>query len=157
VRDLCRLYGLPEARTAQLQALATTAREPGWWEVYAVEDDDYVGLETVASQIHEFENSAMPGLLQTRSYTESYLGLLVNRHPIRPWNESEIQEWINLLETRQRIVRPDSGAELTFVLDEGMLLRAGGGSDMRSQIQHILDVAEYPNVHVRVLPLHRAA
>jgi Domain of unknown function (DUF5753) len=47
----------------------------------------------------------------------------------------------------------DGPAESTFLLDEGALRRVvGGPSLMAEQLRHIAEVAEHPNVTVRVIP-----
>ncbi|HST86421.1 MAG TPA: helix-turn-helix transcriptional regulator [Kineosporiaceae bacterium] len=153
VRDLCHLYGVDEAQTAALVELASFAREAGWWEAYDIHLDDYIGLETAASRIQQFENSVVPGLLQTKSYAAEYLEKSVNHGRPTQRNKSEIQEFLKMQHIRQKIVAPDSGVEFAFVLDEAALRRAVGGAEMRSQVAHIMQVAQYPNVRIQVLPL----
>ncbi len=157
VRDLCQLYGVPPERTAELMALTASAREPGWYESYDINDDDFVGLESAATQIHEFAASYIPGLLQTPEYAEAFLGRIINPGRTRPWNDSEILEWLELLQRRQRILAPTSGVQLSFVIDEATLMRAVGGPNMRGQIRHLMSVVERPNVDLRVLPFSAGA
>jgi transcriptional regulator with XRE-family HTH domain len=157
VRDLCRLYDVPAERTAELVSWATSAREPGWWQEYGINDDDYIGLETAAVRIEQFEALVVPGILQTHDYAEVYLGTIINRGRVRPWTQAEIDEWLEIRDARQRLLSTDSGVELSFVLDEAALLRAVGGPRMRNQIQHIIEVIQRPNIHMRILPLSQGA
>jgi transcriptional regulator with XRE-family HTH domain len=157
VRDLCHLYRVPARRTAELMALAASAREQGWWESYNINDDDYVGLESAATRIDQFAASYVPGLLQTPEYAEAFLGRIINPGRTRPWKDSEIQEWLAIRERRQGILEPTSGVQLAFVLDEATLLRAVGGRRMREQLTHLMTMAERPNVDLRVLPFSAGA
>jgi transcriptional regulator with XRE-family HTH domain len=153
VRDLCRLYGASEERTAQLISWANSARETGWWESFSVNDDDYVGLETVARKINEFQVSYIPGLLQTQDYAREFVARVIHHEHNQPWGEPEITEWLQIRSARQRIVEPDSGVQLSFVVDEAALLRGVGAPQMRGQLTHLKQVAEQSNVRMRVLPL----
>jgi phage gp46-like protein len=158
VRDLCRLYGADEIQTAHLVSLASSAREPGWWAGYGVDDDDYVGLEAGALRVQQFENSIVPGLLQTRQYAEQYLGYVVNQGRLKPWRVGEIEQMLALRETRQQVLNPESGVSLSFLIDEAALRRAVGGPRiMTQQVKWIAEVAEHPNIDVRVLPLSHGA
>jgi transcriptional regulator with XRE-family HTH domain len=73
VRDLCQLYEVTEAETAQLMDLARVAREPGWWARY----DDlgnaeaYLGLEQEAKSVTYYSMTFVYGLLQTEGYARS--------------------------------------------------------------------------------------
>lgn len=153
VRDLCRLYGASEERTAQLISWASSAREPGWWESFSVNDDDYVGLETAASKIEEFQASFIPGILQTQEYAREFVSSTIHPDQTQTWGAPEVTEWLEIRSARQRILEPDSGVQLTFVLDEAALLRAVGGPQMRGQLIHLKQVAEQGNVRMRILPL----
>jgi hypothetical protein len=158
VRDLCRLYEASEERTAHLVSLATSAREPGWWEGYEVNDDDYVGLEAGALSVHEFQNSYVPGLLQTREYAAAYLRFVANQGRLKPWTSEQIEQMLAIRETRMQVLQPSSGVSLFFLIDEAALRRAvGGGATMSAQLKWIMEVADNPNVRVRVLPLSYGA
>ncbi len=55
---------------------------------------------------------------------------------------------------RQQILVRDPPLELSVVLDEGVLYRRFGGSEvMRGQLEHLLAIAQRPNVSVRVVRL----
>jgi transcriptional regulator with XRE-family HTH domain len=158
VRDLCQLYGADEERTTHLVSLATSAREPGWWEGYDVNADDYVGLEAGAISLDQFENAVIPGLLQTREYAEAYLGYVVNQGRLKPWTPAQIDQMLAIRDTRMQALNPSSGVSLTFVIDEAALRRAvGSGRIMVAQLKWIMEVADYPHVNLRVLPLSYGA
>jgi transcriptional regulator with XRE-family HTH domain len=52
VRDLCRLYGVDDARCDELVALAIEARRPSWWQEFRTLEEhvaNFTGLEAAAS------------------------------------------------------------------------------------------------------------
>ena len=158
VRDLCRLYEAGEERTAHLVSLATSAREPGWWEGYEVNDDEYVGLEAGALSVHEFQNSFVPALLRTRQYAAAFLSHVVNPGRLKPWTSAQIEQILAIQEIRMQVLNPSSGMSLFFLIDEAALRRAvGGGATMFAQLKWIMEVADHPNVNIRVLPLSYGA
>ena len=58
----------------RLQTLNRDARKKGWWdryrEVISADYLDYVGYESGAASVRQFQGSVVPGLLQTREYAE---------------------------------------------------------------------------------------
>jgi transcriptional regulator with XRE-family HTH domain len=155
VRDLAQLYDLDAERTAHLMALAVSAREPGLIDAYDVNLDDYVDLEAAATRIEQFENSVVPGLLQTRDYTREYIGTVLGSVRLQPQPAHEVDEIVEIWDRRQQRLRTATEVSFVFVLDEAALRRPYGGPRMQDQIQHIRDVSDYPNVHLHVLPLSK--
>ena len=151
VVDLLAFYGVADDRQCQtLRDLAVRANSPGWWHDYA--DilpswfDAYVGLEEAASQIRAFEVQFVPGLLQTEDYARGVIMLGYS-------NPKEIGRRVALRMARQAVLdRPDPPVMRT-VLDEALLRRPIGGSRaMRSQLSHLIDMSQRPNVTIQVIP-----
>ena len=78
---LLRAYGVTsETQRGRLQNLNRGAKAVGWWNAYrshvASEYLEYVGYETGAVFIRQFQGSVVPGLLQTpeRPGAHRYLG-----------------------------------------------------------------------------------
>jgi hypothetical protein len=139
-------------------SLATSAREPGWWERYDVNDDDYVGLEAGAVSVQELQSWVIPGLLQTRDYADAFLREVVNQGRLKPWTNGEIEQMLTIRDNRMQILKPNSGVNLSFIIDEVALRRAvGGRATMAVQLEWLMEVADYPNVDVRILPLSHGA
>ena len=152
VRDLCRLYDVPSERMQELVSWAETAREPGWFDSFGVNDDDYLGLESAATHIDQFDLAWIAAILQTHEYAESLqAGLIVpGRRELR--SEEQIREWLEIRERRLALLEPSSGAHFRFVLDEAVLLRqVGGPASMREQIAHLQALAQQPNIEIRIL------
>jgi len=74
VRDLCAVYNLDSATTAELMELARGAREQAWWTQYEdLKLDPYLGLEEVAAAITSFTTFYVPALLQTEEYAREII------------------------------------------------------------------------------------
>ncbi|MFC7326975.1 helix-turn-helix domain-containing protein [Marinactinospora rubrisoli] len=151
--DLDKLMDLykiddPETREA-MQALARDARERGWWSKYK----DIFGskalpdFEAEASTIRTFEAQMIPGLFQTPDYTAA---LLAGR---RYTTQEEINRKVEARMARREILYKFRPVQLLAVLDEGALRRMiGGPKIMREQLEHVLHIAQMPNINVQVLP-----
>jgi Domain of unknown function (DUF5753) len=92
--------------------------------------------------------AVVPGLLQTERYARAILSTGVGA------TEDEIEELVAARMERQRILERDHPPELWVILDEGVLRRPVGGSDvMREQLIHLGEMARRPHVVVQVIPL----
>jgi len=151
---LLTLYEVPNAERERYYTAVKRSHTSGWWERYEYLIDDwialYVGLEQGAEEIHSYETLVMPGLLQTPEYITALMqGGLRNRSP------REIARLVELRIARQAILTEAAErTKLDVVLDESLLKRSPGDPEvMRGQLAHVLEVAEQPNVTVRVVPL----
>ncbi|WP_092375394.1 DUF5753 domain-containing protein [Micromonospora phaseoli] len=110
---------------------------PRWFQLY-------VGLESAANRIRSYEQSLIPGLLQTPEYTAEVARC-------RPGiTDDEVAKLVELRLERQRILtrrRPTAP-----MLDEGLLHRSLPG--MSRQIAKLIEAGEAPNVSVRIAPLN---
>lgn len=146
VRALCKLYGVPEE---DLLELAKEARQPVWWQNY--DDRDFrqmIGLESVASEITEYETTTIPGLLQTEAYARAILkGYL-------PGIDAEVLEQrIQARVKRQELLRRIHPPKYWVLLDESALHRhVGGRRAMQEQLESLGELAERPNINILVLP-----
>jgi len=153
VADLLTLYGVndPEEQEAFL-ALARHANTPGWWhkfsDVLPSWFEMYVGLEQAASIIRTYEIQFVPGLLQTKDYAHAIV--LLGHHGA---SADEIERRVSLRIQRQDLLIQPQAPHLWAVLDEAVLRRAlGGPRVLRAQIQHLIEVAELPNITLQVMP-----
>jgi hypothetical protein len=153
VADLLTLYGVGEGAVREgLLAMAVRSNAPGWWHTYG--DvlpnwfESYVGLEQAASVIRSYEVQFVPGLLQTEAYARAIVRLGHQQAP-----SAEIERRVDLRMRRQRILTRPDPPMLWAVLDEAALRRPIGGiATMRAQIQHLIRLAELPQVTIQVLP-----
>lgn len=140
-----------EDKKAPLIALAQEAGKRGWWrgqsysKVAPRELLRLIDYESAASSIRQFETMYVPGILQTHDYARAVLQNFYEREPAKAMTE---------LRTKRegQLTRKDA-PQFTFLLDEPVIQRlAGGPSVMRQQLQYLVDVAERPNVTIRVVP-----
>ncbi|OZV83669.1 transcriptional regulator [Micromonospora echinospora] len=153
VADLLTLYGVaePGEREALLK-LARDANNPGWWHRYG--DvlpgwfQSYLGLEAAAALIRSYEVQFVPGLLQTREYARAVVML---GHGAA--GAAEIDRRVGLRMQRQRLLdRPDA-PHLWAVVDEAVLRRPIGGSEvMRGQIAALVEATKAPNIRLQIVP-----
>lgn len=158
VRALLTLYGnLEPAAIDAVVQVARQARQRGWWYRYTDMLPDwfsqYIGLETDASVIRTFETQAIPGLLQIEDYARATILAGTMPGPL-----DQIDRQVALRVDRQELLSADDPPHLRVVLDEAALRRPIGGREvMRAQVEHLLTMAERPNIQVQVLPLASGA
>ncbi|WP_030753964.1 helix-turn-helix domain-containing protein [Streptomyces sp. NRRL F-5135] len=158
---LIQAYGVeePEARE-RLSALARRAnrrRREGWWHQYgAVLGEAYrdqIAMEAICDSVRTYQVQLVPGLLQTEEYGRAVTVAS------RAWQTpEEIDQFVEVRLTRQKRLAGESPMEFWAVLAEGVLRQEVGGADvMRAQLEHMVAVAEQPNVTLQVLPFSRGA
>ncbi|MEU0078806.1 helix-turn-helix transcriptional regulator [Micromonospora tulbaghiae] len=154
VKAMCELYGVSAEMTEAMRGLAAETKSKGWWHAYgdAVPSwfELYVGLESAAARLRRYDESLIPGLLQTREYA---LGLF---HPGSRLSTEERERAVEVRMQRQALLtrRLPAPPRLEAVLSEAVLRRpVGGVSVMVDQLSHLLGTSELPNVSVRVVPL----
>ncbi|MEU6129999.1 helix-turn-helix transcriptional regulator [Saccharopolyspora sp. NPDC047091] len=157
VSALLDFYAVNGAEREQLINLARDARKRGWWHSYS--DvlpewyETYVGLEAEASSMHTWESEAIPGLLQTAEYAYA-----ITKSTLIRADEPEIGRRVELRMQRQDRITGSQPLDLWAVIGETALRRGVGGSAvLRRQLEHLLALAELPNVTLQVMPLDAGA
>jgi len=157
VADLLTLYGVSDEVTrTQMLTLAEHANSQGWWARYddVLPDwfETYIGLEQATSLIRTYELQFVPGLFQTEEYARAVTLLGHRSAPL-----DEIERRVSLRVRRQEILsRQENGPKVWAVIDESALRRPLGGLNvMRTQLQHLIDMAELPQVTLQVMPFDR--
>lgn len=148
------MYGVVDP--GQRQVLLDMAREghrKGWWAVYddvlPTGFDVYVGLEAEAAGLRVFEDQVVHGLLQTEDYARTVMTAVRRRQPLRA-----IDRAVELRMQRQKVLTREDPLQLWCILDEPVISRMIGGREvMRAQLAHLLEVSQWPNVTLQVLPL----
>jgi DNA-binding XRE family transcriptional regulator len=125
-------------------------QENGWWlDDPAVPEvmDPLLSFEDVATYEHVFANALVPGLLQTPRYALA-LYEAQNVHTEADVITSKVGARIK----RQAILERSPAFHLWVVLDDAVLRRTVGGTDvMAEQISHLHAMAQRPNVGIQVL------
>ncbi|MFB7114391.1 helix-turn-helix domain-containing protein [Streptomyces sp. NPDC056190] len=154
VRALLKLYGTDEYESSVLLRLLRRAGEPGWWQRYDKRlmpewFDRLVGLQEAAAAIRTFEIQYVPGLLQTAAYTRA-----VVERGLPTASAGEVQRRVELRMRRAQLLLRQDAPQVWAVLDESVLLRVLGSREvMREQLDHLVTMAQRPNVTVQIVPL----
>jgi Domain of unknown function (DUF5753) len=157
VRELLEIYGVTGAEADSLVQLARDARRKGWWHAYGRVlppwFEAYVGLESDAARLHDFQPSVVPGLLQTQDYARAVL----QGAPHAGCGE-DIDLQVALRMRRQAILDQPSPPQMQVVLSENVLwMQVGGPAVMRAQLLRLAGLAARPDLSLQILPLRTAA
>ncbi|MGV9653784.1 helix-turn-helix domain-containing protein [Streptomyces sp. NPDC003328] len=154
VRSLLQLYKVDDHEAEVLVKLLQRAGEPGWWQRYDKRlmpewFDRLVGLQEAAAAIRTFEIQYVPGLLQTAAYTRA-----VVERGLPSASATEVERRVELrMRRRQLLARPDA-PQLWAIVDESVLMRVLGSREvMREQLEHLVEMAQYPHVTLQFVPL----
>ena len=157
VRELLEVYGVSGAEADSLVQLAREARRKGWWHTYGrvlpTWFEAYIGLESEAVRLRDFQSLVMPGLLQTEDYARAVL-----RAAPHAGSKAEIDRQVALRMERQKILSQAAPPDVWVVLSESVLrVHVGGPVIMLAQLRRLADVAERPNITLQVLPFTTVA
>lgn len=148
---LMKFYGASEEECEAVFDLAHAARRRGWWQSYKSTPgwfDAYVGLETEASRLRDYQTELIHGLLQTEEYA-----FALARAAIDVTSDEEAREHAALRMARQERLTGERPLQLDVIMNEAALYREVGGPEvMRSQLRQLRERCELPNVSCRVLP-----
>jgi transcriptional regulator with XRE-family HTH domain len=141
---LLNQYGsAADKERGRLQALNRDARKQGWWYKYRdVMSPDYiayVGYESGAASIRQFQGAVVPGLLQTREYAEVLTANSVEE-------EDRAGPVVDLrLQRQSELAKRENPPYQTYVLDEAVIRRHVGihkdPAIMPAQLRRIVERA----------------
>jgi transcriptional regulator with XRE-family HTH domain len=152
VRVMLDVYGLTDAdAVVGLIKLAKDARQRGWW--YSYRDvllnryEFFIGLESEAASIRDFELAMIPGLVQTQDYARALIRGLMT------FDAAEIERRVEVRMTRQELLAKPDRPELWAILDEAAVRRVvGGRAIMRAQLLHLAHSSEHGQTTIQVVP-----
>lgn len=117
---------------------------------------DRIEVERKATEVKEYESHQIPGLLQTEDYARAAIAAA------RPApSAEELEQMVALRMTRQQILEVDGDLpidqdptlRLWAIIDESALHRVVGNSQvMQVQRDHLVSIAQQPNVTIQVMP-----
>jgi transcriptional regulator with XRE-family HTH domain len=152
VRVMLGLYGVTDQEMlAGLIRLAKDARQRGWWysyrDVLLSRFEFFIGLESEADTIRDFELAMIPGLLQTEDYARALIRGLMT------YDADEIERRVEVKLTRQQLLAREDRPHLWAILDEAAVRRVvGGRAIMRAQLLHLANTVEQGRTTIQVLP-----
>ncbi|OIJ62773.1 helix-turn-helix domain-containing protein [Streptomyces mangrovisoli] len=157
VEKLLETYGAGRQEIDEFVELAERANEPGWWHAYRDVVPSwftaYVSLETGARMLRTYEPHYVTGLLQTYGYARAVL-----RGGFPNGSEAELEKRVDLRLRRQSLLERADAPTLWVVMEEAVLHRVVGGSEvMREQIDKLLAVSELEHVSVDIVPFTAGA
>lgn len=138
----------------RLMAMARTPDEPAWLE--PIRDglpDESVMLSTYEAEAVRLTNwslSLVPGMLQTMDY--SYQFMLADGIP-----EAEVGTRLLARQHRQKLLERTEVEYVAFIDETVFSRRVGDELVRRNQWRHLLDMAERPNVSIRLIPVNSDA
>ena len=156
-RELLEIYGVTGTEADSLVQLARDARRKGWWHTYGgalpTWFEPYIGLESEAVQLRDFQSMVLPGLLQTEDYARAVLRAAPSAGPA-----DAIDRQVALRMERQAVLSQDAPPSLWVVLSESVLrVQVGGAKVMRGQLARLIEIAGRAHVTLQVLPFNTAA
>ncbi|MFJ6382270.1 helix-turn-helix domain-containing protein [Kitasatospora sp. NPDC092039] len=114
---------------------------PDWFQ-------SHVDMEAEALAVKAFEVAVINGLLQCREYAQAVFSI-----SNEPGTAEVIEERTAARLARQKRFLEPGGPLLLVMLDESAIRTVYGGPGvMRRQMEHLLAVAELPNVIIQVVP-----
>jgi transcriptional regulator with XRE-family HTH domain len=132
-----RVFPHANGRFVRLWPLALRYAYPPWFR-------RYVELEWTATAIRMFHPLLLPGLVQTEEYARAVL---------RTGRPTNLDDLVTARMERQHVLRRDDPPHLWLVLDEGVLRRAVGGTNvMRGQLERLRALADSPPHVVQIIP-----
>lgn len=153
IRRLATFYACDDEQLlGALCAIAEECRGRFWWDEYrGVLTPDFLDmaeLEHHASRLRSLQIVSMPGLFQTEDYARALFAGVVPRLPAE-----EVEARVEHRMRRQAVLDRDSSPVFEALIHEAALrMRFGGLKVAKSQLKHLVQVSERPNVTVRVIP-----
>jgi transcriptional regulator with XRE-family HTH domain len=153
IRDLCDLYGVDGNQRQHLAELASEGKQRAWWQPLGLPYSTYVGLEAEAESISDYGLGGMPGLLQNADYARAILRAAAPR-----WVPEIVEQRVRGRLARQQILSGPNPPRFHAVIDESVLHRVvGGPAVMHAQLTRLLEISEFPNVDLGVIPFDAGA
>lgn len=145
---LASLYKISDDEREALHVKAGLARRKESAAHVADFAQTYISLERQAVEIEYYDAELIPALLQTEGYARALLAT----------GSGRVDERLPDRLARGGIIAGPNAPRVRVVLGEAALCRLVGGSTvMREQAERLLEVAQLPNVAVRILPFTAGA
>lgn len=157
VRALCQLYDVDASKLNYLLQLASEANQRGWWTAYRDTVPEwfrtFVGLESDALDLWNYEAEFVPGLLQTPGYVRALL------HSTRPnISDGEIERQVNLRRERQQRIEGNHPPRLHFFINEAVVRRPVGHAEtVREQFEQLIESSKLEHITLRIVPFSAGA
>lgn len=154
---LLELYAASETQRADLLAVQSGSHDQGWLRPYHSELPEeytaYIGFESEARTVRNYESLFVPGLAQTERYARAVIkGVLPTASQI------EVDQRVQARVERQAVLTKANPLQLWAIMDEAAVRRLVGGREvMREQAQHLLQLADEPHITLQLIPFGTGA
>jgi len=155
--ELLERYGVDEPGDVEfLLDIHKNSLNRGWWSPYRLFMPSgfniSVGLEGDAKILRVYQPDVMFGLFQTASYARAQFEVA---KPIDERTTEFVERNVEIrMRRKESITRGDRPVEVHAILDEAVLRRVFGGSEvMREQYDHLAELASLEHVTVQILPM----
>lgn len=151
--DLLDLYGVTGADREKLIAIARDAANTrGWWRSFADlghRQRGYAELEAGVVVLRQYQQSMIPGLLQTPGYARTRV---LSELPIH--GRLDVEAEVTARQARQAVLTTEDPPHYHAVIDEAALRRRAAPAEvMAAQLARLVELSALPSVTLRVLPL----
>lgn len=154
IQGLLDLYGIASPQREALIQLAKDSKKRGWWTTYQdVFTGSFVALEDEAHLIRYYSSELVPGLFQTKAYARAVI------QSLRPgYDKESVERRVEARMARQKILQQEEPLQLDFILNEAVIRRSVGGSEvMAEQLKALRTAAESSASTLRLLPFRSGA
>ncbi len=151
--DLLDLYGVTGADREKLIAIGRDAANTrGWWRSFADRGHrqrGYAEREAGVAELREYQQSVIPGLLQTPDYTRTRV---LSELPI--YGSLDVEAEVAARQARPAVLTVEDPPRYQAVIDEAALRRHAAPADMMAaQLARLVELSALPTATLRVLPL----
>jgi len=154
--QLLDYYGVEEVKQADLLSLLRHSSELQWLQKFDSLPDIYqhfISFEREAVRLSTYEGALVPGLLQTRAYTEALIQGSLAQTP-----DDEVDQLIEVRTRRREVLSRERPVRLRAILDEAVIRRRVGTPDVyREQLHHLLAATQIAHVRLQVIPFAAGA
>ncbi|MGH3855832.1 MAG: helix-turn-helix domain-containing protein [Pseudonocardiaceae bacterium] len=151
--DLLDLYGVTGADREKLIAIGRDAANTrGWWRSFADlghRQRGYAELEAGVVELREYQQSVIPGLLQTPDYARTRV-----HSESKIYNTLDTGAEVAARQARQAVLTTENPPRYQAIIDEaGLRRRAAPAEVMAAQLARLVELSAQPTVTLRVLSL----
>jgi transcriptional regulator with XRE-family HTH domain len=141
-----------QKRVDELVEMGREARQRPWWSAYKEFASqrylEFVEFEQAAESTLHVQPLFVPGTLQTRDYATAIIWRLV-----RDVTEERANGLLGFRMRRQKLLDSADPPTLSFVLDESVLYRQVGSTEvMQGQIDRLIDLSVRPTIAIQIYP-----
>jgi transcriptional regulator with XRE-family HTH domain len=148
------VLGVDGDRWTQVVTIAREAGEKGWWESYKAMGERqamYANLEAGAATIREYQQTFIPGLLQTPEFVRARTAADASLEPMA----STVEGVLAGRAGRQRMLRRPGGPTYEVIVDEVAVRRLTAPPEVvKKQLYHLATTVNGdPKATLRILPV----